>query len=52
MTKLSALIMGLGCAAHRQIIKGLMLFACEIAYIAFMITKGAAVLALCRTWQQ
>lgn len=44
MTKLSALIMGLGCAAHRQIIKGLMLFACEIAYIVFMITKGAACL--------
>jgi len=38
--KLSALIMGLGNIAHKQIIKGLIFLAMEIAYIVFMVTNG------------
>ena len=38
--KLSALIMGLGNIAHKQIIKGLIFLAIEIGYIMFMVNAG------------
>ena len=38
-TKLSALIMGLGNMAHKQVLKGLLFLAAEVAYIAFMVHK-------------
>ena len=44
-TKLSAVIMGAGIAAHKQIVKGISVFILEIAYILFMIQTGAACLA-------
>lgn len=40
ITKLSMLIMGLGCLAHKQIIKGLMYLAIEAGFILFMIQNG------------
>ena len=39
--KLSVLIMGLANMAHKQIIKGLIFLAIEIAYIAYMVSSGA-----------
>ena len=39
-TKASALIMGLGNMLHKQLAKGLMFLAVEIAYIFFMISSG------------
>lgn len=39
-TKLSMLVMGLGNIAHKQIGKGLLFLAIEVAYIWFMITSG------------
>lgn len=39
--KLSALVMGLANIAHKQIIKGLIFLAIEIAYIAYMVSAGA-----------
>ena len=39
--KLSALVMGLANMAHKQIIKGLIFLAIEIAYIAYMVNAGA-----------
>ena len=44
--KLSALIMGLGNIAHKQIIKGLIFFAIEIGYIMFMVNAGAYYLSM------
>ena len=44
-TKLSAIIMGAGIAAHKQVVKGISVFILEIAYILFMINKGAGFLA-------
>lgn len=44
-TKLSAIFMGAGIAAHKQMVKGLLVFILEIAYIFFMINKGAHCLA-------
>lgn len=44
-TKLSAVVMGLGIAAHKQVVKGISVFILEIAYILFMINTGAACLA-------
>ncbi|WP_051226497.1 carbohydrate ABC transporter permease [Butyrivibrio sp. MC2013] len=44
-TRLSTVIMGLGCAMHKQIVKGILIFFVEIAYIFFMITKGISCLA-------
>lgn len=38
--KLSALVMGLANMAHKQIIKGLIFLAIEIAYIAYMVCAG------------
>ena len=32
--------MGLGNMAHKQVLKGLLFLAAEIAYIAFMVTNG------------
>ena len=37
ITKLSMLIMGLGNIAHKQIVKGLMFLAIEVAYLYYMI---------------
>ena len=45
-TKLTMLIMGLGNIAHKQIIKGLLFLAIEVAYIFFMATNGVDCLAL------
>ena len=39
--KLSALVMGLANIAHKQIVKGLIFLAIEIAYIAYMVSAGA-----------
>ena len=39
-TKLSALVMGLGNMVHKQVLKGLLFLAAEVAYIAFMVTNG------------
>ena len=44
--KLSALIMGLGNIAHKQIIKGLIFLGIEVGYIAFMINAGAYYLSM------
>lgn len=40
VTRLSMLIMGLGNLVHKQIIKGLLYLAIEVAYILFMIRSG------------
>lgn len=39
-TKLSLIVMGLGNIVHKQVIKGLMFLAVEVAYICFIATKG------------
>ena len=44
-TKLSAIFMGLGIAAHKQVVKGAIVFLIEIAYILFMIRTGAQCLS-------
>ena len=45
-TKLSALVMGAGLAGHGQIVKGVLVFACEIAFIFYIVTSGIANLAM------
>lgn len=40
VTRLSMLIMGLGNLVHKQIIKGLLYLAIEVAYILFMVRSG------------
>ena len=40
LTKLSMLVMGLGNLAHKQIVKGILFLAVEIAYILFIIEGG------------
>lgn len=45
-TKASALVMGLGNMLHKQVAKGLIFLAVEIAYIAFMICSGFHNLAM------
>lgn len=45
ITKLSYLIMGLGNATRGQVIKGILFFAVEVAYIAFMVLFGGEYLA-------
>ncbi|OZG61823.1 sugar ABC transporter permease [Bifidobacterium lemurum] len=45
-TRLSFLILGAGNIARKQILKGLLFLAVEIAYIAFMATSGAENLAM------
>lgn len=42
VTRLSFLILGAGNLAHRQIVKGLLFLAVEIAYIVYMVTAGAS----------
>ena len=44
--KLSALIMGLGNIAHKQIIKGLIFLGIDVGYIASMINTGAYYLSM------
>ena len=39
-TKLSAVVMGYGNIVHKQVVKGILFLAAEIAYIAFMVTNG------------
>lgn len=45
-TKISLFIMGAGNIAHKQVIKGLLFLALEIAYFFFMITNGFHCLAM------
>ena len=45
-TKLTMLVMGLGNIAHKQIIKGLLFLAIEVAYIFFMATNGVYYLSM------
>ena len=45
-TKLSMLVMGLGNIAHKQVIKGLLFLAIEVAYILFMVKYGVKCLAM------
>lgn len=45
-TKLSMVIMGFGCMARKQIIKGLIILFFEIAFIVYMVNKGAHNLAM------
>jgi len=40
ITKLSAIIFGLGNLLHKQIIRGLLYFSIEVAYIYYMVTFG------------
>ncbi len=45
-TKLSMLVLGAGNIVHKQVIKGLLYLAAEVAYIVFMITNGFHCLAM------
>lgn len=45
ITKLSYLVMGLGNATRGQVVKGLMFFTVEVAYIAFMVFFGGEYLS-------
>ena len=45
-TRLSALVMGLGCLLHKQVIKGALYLAIEIAFVMFMIRSGFRSLAM------
>ena len=45
-TKASALVMGLGNMMHKQVAKGLVFLAVEVAYIVFMICSGVHNLAM------
>ena len=45
-TKLSMLIMGLGNVVHKQILKGLLYLAVEVAYLIFMIKSGLHCIAM------
>ncbi len=40
LTKLSAIVMGAGMIGHKQIVKGLMVLACEVAFVFYMIGTG------------
>lgn len=52
LTKLSMVVLGFGNIAHHQIIKGLGMLAIEIAFIAFMVMKGAGyIVDLCSPWR-
>lgn len=42
ITKLSAIVLGLGNLVHKQIIRGLLLLAAEMGYIYYMATVGVA----------
>ncbi len=41
-TRLSALVMGAGCIAHRQVGKGILILLLEAAYVVFMIRAGVS----------
>ena len=45
-TRVSALVMGFGNMMHKQVAKGLLFLAAEIAYIAFMVLSGFHNLAM------
>lgn len=45
MTKLSMLLCGFGCLMHKQIVKGIVFLAVEVAFIWFMVSKGFGFLA-------
>ena len=45
-TKLSMLVMGLGNLAHKQIAKGIIFLAIEVAYLWFMIAQGIHCIAM------
>ena len=45
-TRLSMLVMGLGNIAHKQVVKGLLFLAAEIAWLVFMVTNGFHCLAM------
>lgn len=45
-TKLSAVVFGLGNILHKQVIKGVIFLAIEIAYLVFMVTNGLHNLAM------
>lgn len=46
ITRLSAIILGLGNLAGKQIIKGILYLAIEVSFICFMIFKGINCLAM------
>ena len=45
-TKLSMLVLGFGNIVHKQVVKGVLYLAAEIAYIVFMVTHGFHCLAM------
>lgn len=45
-TKLTVAVMGLGNMVHKQVLKGLVFLAAEIAYLAFMMTTGLRCLSM------
>ena len=45
-TKLSAVVMGLGMIVRKQIVKGIAILLCEIAFLFYMINTGIASLSL------
>ena len=45
-TKLSAMVMGLGMIVRKQIVKGIAILLCEIAFLFYMINTGIASLSL------
>ena len=45
-TKLSAVVMGAGMFGHQQVVKGIMVLACEIGFIFYMISNGLHNLAM------
>ena len=46
LTRLSALLMGVGIIGHGQFIKGALILLCEVAFIIYMIGPGSANLAM------
>lgn len=50
VTKLSMLVMGLGNLAHKQIVKGILFLAVEIAYLLFMIEGGITISIISSPW--
>ena len=46
MVKLSAVVMGLGNMAHKQVTKGVLFLVAEVAYIVFMVAVGFHNLAM------
>ena len=45
-TKISMVVMGAGMAAHKQVVKGIIVLAIEIAYIYFMVVAGGHAIAM------